>query len=105
MEGWDALSREYPQLKGVYNRRRYLTSYGKEQKAEFGTINNDRNGVPDEYEGNVIITDEMASLGDDQASAEYSFEITEAVYYDIAVLLCVPFWDKIAIIVSLDGDS
>jgi len=105
MEGWDAVSWEYPLLKGVYNRRRYLTSYGKEQKAEFGTIYIDRNGVPDEYEGNVIITDEMASLGDDQASAEYRFEIREAGYYDIAVQLCFPYWDKNAIIVSLDGDS
>jgi hypothetical protein len=105
MEGWDAVSWEYPLLKGVYNRRRYLTSYGKEQKAEFGTIYIDRNGVPDEYEGNVIITDEMASLGDDQASAEYRFEIREAGYYDIAVQLCFPYWDKNAIIVSLDGIS
>jgi len=105
MEGWDAVSWEYPLLKGVYNRRRYLTSYGKEQKAEFGTIYIDRNGVPDEYEGNVIITDEMASLGDDQASAEYRFEIREAGYYDIAVQLCFPYWDKNAIIVSLDGES
>src|SRR5690554_5040878 len=92
---------EYPLLKGVYNRRRYLTSYGKEPKAEFGTIYIDRNGVPDEYEGNVIITDEMASLGDDQASAEYRFEIREAGYYDIAVQLCFPYWDKNAIIVPL----
>jgi len=105
MEGWDAVSWEYPLLKGVYNRRRYLTSYGKEQKSEFGTIYIDRNGVPDEYEGNVIITDEMASLGDDQASAEYRFEIREAGYYDIAVQLCFPYWDKNAIIVSLDGES
>lgn len=105
MEGWDAISWEYPLLKGVYNRRRYLTSYGKEPKAEFGTIYIDRNGVPDEYEGNVIITDEMASLGDDQASAEYRFEIREAGYYDIAVQLCFPYWDKNAIIVSLDGES
>jgi len=105
MEGWDAISWEYPLLKGVYNRRRYLTSYGKEQKSEFGTIYIDRNGVPDEYEGNVIITDEMASLGDDQASAEYRFEIREAGYYDIAVQLCFPYWDKNAIIVSLDGIS
>jgi hypothetical protein len=105
MEGWDAVSWEYPLLKGVYNRRRYLTSYGKEQKAEFGTIYIDRNGVPDEYEGNVIITDEMASLGDDQASAEYRFEITKAAYYDVAVRLCFPYWDKNAIVITLDGDS
>ncbi|WP_435922058.1 hypothetical protein [Paenibacillus sp. DYY-L-2] len=38
MEGADAVSREYPQLVGTYNRRRYLTAYGKEQKTEFGTI-------------------------------------------------------------------
>jgi hypothetical protein len=105
MEGWDAVSWEYPLLKGVYNRRRYLTGYGKEQKAEFGTIYIDRNGVPDEYEGNVIVTDEMASLGDDQASADYLFEITEAGYYDIAVQLCFPYWDKNVIVISLDSDA
>ena len=47
----------------------------------------------------------MASLGDDQASAEYQFEITEAGYYDIVVRLCFPYWDKNAIVISLDGDS
>jgi hypothetical protein len=105
MEGWDAISWEYPLLKGVYNRRRYLTSYGKEQKAEFGTVYIDRNGVPDEYEGNVIVTEDMASLGDAEASAEYRFEIAEAGYYDIAVRLCFPYWDKNAIAVSLDGNG
>lgn len=55
MEGRDAVSWEYPLQKGVYNRRRYLTGYGKEQKTEFGTVYIDRNGVPDEYEGNVIV--------------------------------------------------
>ena len=30
MEGADAVSREYPLLTGTYNRRHYLTAYGKE---------------------------------------------------------------------------
>jgi len=47
----------------------------------------------------------MASLGDAEASAEYRFEIAEAGYYDIAVRLCFPFWDKNAIVVSLDGNA
>jgi hypothetical protein len=105
MEGWDAVSWEYPLQKGVYNRRRYLTGYGKEQKTEFGTVYIDRNGVPDEYEGNVIVAEGMASLGDAEASAEYRFEIPEAGYYDIAVRLCFPYWDKNAIVVSLDGNA
>jgi hypothetical protein len=105
MEGWDAVSWEYPLQKGVYNRRRYLTGYGREQKTEFGTVYIDRNGVPDEYEGNVIVAEGMASLGDAEASAEYRFEIPEAGYYDIAVRLCFPYWDKNAIVVSLDGNA
>ena len=47
----------------------------------------------------------MASLGDAEASAEYRFEIPEAGYYDIAVRLCFPYWDKNAIVVSLDGNA
>lgn len=47
MEGWDAVERQSPLLQETYNRRRYLTCYGKEQSASFGTIYADRNGVPD----------------------------------------------------------
>ena len=42
MEGRDAAGFEYPLLSGTYNRRHYLTAYGKEQKAAFGTVYLDR---------------------------------------------------------------
>ncbi len=44
MERADAVSRKYPLLAGIYNRRHYLTAYGKEQKAEFGSVLVDRGG-------------------------------------------------------------
>ena len=49
MEGWDAVERQNPLLQETYNRRRYLTAYGKEQRTELGSIFIDRNGVPDSY--------------------------------------------------------
>lgn len=102
MEGWDAVERQSPLLQETYNRRRYLTAYSKEQRTEFGSIFVDRNGVPDSYTGNVIVTENMASLGED-GEAEYQFQIEQAGVYDVAVRLCYPFWDKNAIDVSLDG--
>ncbi|MTI95461.1 MAG: glycosyl hydrolase [Firmicutes bacterium] len=102
MEGWDAVERQSPLLQETYNRRRYLTAYSKEQRTEFGSIFVDRNGVPDSYTGNVIVTENMASLGED-GEAEYQFQIEQAGVYDVAVRLCYPFWDKNALDVSLDG--
>ena len=102
MEGWDAVERQSPLLHETYNRRRYLTAYSKEQRTEFGSIFVDRNGVPDSYTGNVIVTENMASLGED-GEAEYQFQIEQAGVYDVAVRLCYPFWDKNALDVSLDG--
>jgi len=102
MEGWDAVSWEYPLQRETYNRRRYLTAYGKEQRTEFGTIYIDRNGAPDEYTGSVVVTENMASLGED-GEAEYRFQIAQPGVYDVAVRICYPFWDKNAIVVSLDG--
>ena len=49
-----------------YNRRRYLTAYGKEQKTEFGTIFIDRDA--DGYSsasGIVSIENGIATLGED----------------------------------------
>jgi len=102
MEGWDAVERQSPLLQETYNRRRYLTAYSKEQRTEFGSIFVDRNGVPDSHTGNVIVTENMASLGED-GEAEYQFQIEQAGVYDVAVRLCYPFWDKNALDVSLDG--
>jgi len=102
MEGWDAVSRTDPITAEVYNRRHYLTCYGKAQKAEFGAILIDRDGVPDSYEGNIIVGEAAVSLGDG-GTADYSFTIGQAGTYDVAVRLCYPFWDKNGITISLDG--
>lgn len=88
MEGADAVSREYPQLADTYNRRRYLTAYGKEQKTEFGTIFIDRDA--DGYSsasGIVSIENGIATLGDN-GSVTYSFTVNAAGTYDVAVRLC-----------------
>lgn len=102
MEGWDAVSRIEPITAEVYNRRHYLTCYGKTQKAEFGAILIDRDGIPDSYEGNIIVGESAVSLGDG-GTADYSFTIGQAGTYDVAVRLCYPFWDKNGITISLDG--
>ncbi len=105
MEGADAVSREYPQLSGTYNRRNYLTAYGKEQKAEFGTVYVDRNGgSPDSYSGIVSVSDSIATLGDG-GRITYNFTVNTAGTYDIAVRLCYPFWDKNGIYISIDGTT
>ena len=105
MEGWDAVSRTYPLLVETYNRRRYLTAYSKQQKTEFGTIYVDRSGgTPDSYTGNVSVSSQMITLGE-EGEAEYEFEIASAGIYDVAIRISFPFWDKNSIHVSLDGTS
>ncbi len=105
MEGADAVSREYPQLSGTYNRRRYLTAYAKQQDTAFGTVYVDRNGgAPDSYSGIVAVSDSIATLGD-EGSATYSFTVSTAGTYDVAVRLCYPFWDKNGIYISIDGTT
>ena len=103
MEGADAVSREYPQLVGTYNRRRYLTAYGKEQKTEFGTVYIDHDGGNySSASGIVSIENGIATLGDN-GSVTYSFTVDTAGTYDVAVRLCYPFWDKNGIYAALDG--
>ena len=93
-KGRTPFSREYPQLVGTYNRRRYLTAYGKEQKTEFGTIYIDRDaGNYSSASGIVSIENGIATLGDN-GSVTYSFKVESAGTYDVAVRLCYPFWDK-----------
>ena len=105
MEGWDAASVVSPLQQEVYNRRRYLTCYGKEQKTSFGTIYIDRGGgTPDSYTGIASISDYMTVLGEG-ATATFNFTIEQAGTYDIAVRLAFPFWDKNALNVSVDGSS
>ena len=105
MEGQDAVSREYPLMGEVYNRRRYLTAYAKQQDTEFGNILIDRSGGDvDSYSGIVSVSDYMITLGD-EGSAEYEFTIDEAGTYDVSVKICYPFWDKNSITVSVDGVS
>lgn len=102
MEGRDAVSKEYPQMSETYNRRRYLTAYAKQQKAEFGEIIIDHNAEPDSYGGVVSVSETLVTLGD-EGSATYKFTIDEAGTYDVAIRLCYPFWDKNSIYASLDG--
>jgi len=103
MEGRDAVSHDYPLLSGTYNRRHYLTAYGKEQKAEFDGIVADRNGGnPDSYSGIVSVSEGMVTMGDN-GSATYRFSVPSAGTYDVAVRLCFPFWDKNGIYISIDG--
>lgn len=104
MNGWQYTSTSGALRRGTYNRRRYLTCYGKVQKSEFGTIYVDRNGVPDSYSGIVTVTDTMTVLGEG-GSATFNFTVSQAGTYDVAVRLCYPFWDKNALTVSLDGSS
>jgi spore germination protein YaaH len=105
MDGWTvaepsqgALTRE------TYNRRRYLTCYGKVQNTIFGTIYVDRNGVPNSYTGVVTVTENMAVLGEG-GSATYTFNVSTASTYDVAVRLCYPFWGRNVIDISLDGSA
>lgn len=103
MEGWDAVSVEYPSQREQYNRRHYLTCYGKEQKAAFGTVYLDRGGgTPNSYSGVVSISDYMTVLGED-GTASFQFQIEQTGTYDIAIQLAFPFWDKSALGVTVDG--
>lgn len=105
MEGQDAVYKEYPLMGEVYNRRRYLTAYAKQQNTEFGDILIDRGGGDvDSYSGIVSVSDYMITLGD-EGSASYQFDIDEAGVYDVAVRVCFPFWDKNSVTVSVDGIS
>lgn len=102
MEGCDAVDVKEPQLNGTYNRRHYLTAYGKQQKAEFGTVIIDHDGKPSSTSGVVSETDGVLTLGD-EGSAIYSFNISTAGTYDIAVRFGFPFWNKNAVYVAIDG--
>lgn len=105
MEGSDAAAYAYPLLSGTYNRRHYLTCYGKEQKAEFGTIIIDRSGgSPDSYTEPATVSDSLTVLGEGGA-ATFQFMVPAAGTYDIAVRLCYPFWDKNALRVTVDGNT
>lgn len=103
MEGQDATSHDYPLVSGTYNRRKYLTAYGKQQAASFTNILIDHDG--DNYDnasGIISIDNGVATLGDN-ASITYSFTVGTAGTYDVAARLCYPFWDKNGVYVSLDG--
>ena len=104
MEGRDATSYSYPLLSASYNRRQYLTAYGKQQKTEFGTIYIDHDAMPDSYSGVVSTSNTITTLGD-EGEATYHFTITQAGTYDVAVKLGYPFWDKNSIHISLDGSD
>lgn len=80
-----------------------MTAYGKQQNTEFGTVYVDKSGgSPDSYSGILAVSDSIATLGDG-GSATYSFTVSTAGTYDVAVRLCYPFWDKNGIYVSIDG--
>lgn len=105
MEGQDYTAHTYPQLNGTYNGRHYLTAYSKQQETSFGTIYVDRpGGKPDKESGIVSYTDNVTTLGD-EGEASFNFTIGSAGTYDIAVLLCYPFWDKNGIYISIDGNK
>lgn len=103
MEGWDAVSREPPIIDETYNRRKYLTCYGKTQKSEFGTIYVNRNGEPDSYTDGVVVGNGMITLSSSEGKSEYNFTIAQSGTYDVVVQLCFPFWDKNGITIALDG--
>lgn len=104
LDGPDAAARERPITQDVYDRRRYLTCYGKEQAAFFDTIAVDRNGVPDSTSGMILTGDKMITLGAN-GTATYRFDIAQAGIYDVAIRIGFPFWDKNSIRVSLDGNT
>lgn len=105
MEGQDADSHEYPLIGDTYNRRRYLTAYGKQQSVTFGSIIVDRDaGNPSSTEGVISIENGVASFGEDGA-AIYNFNISSAGTYDIAINLCYPFWNTNGIYIILDGET
>ena len=105
MEGWDAVARESPIVQEMYNRRRYLTCYGKTQKAEFGTIYVDRDGTPEDYTDGVVVGNGTITLSLPDGTAGYNFTVSQSGVYDVAVRVCFPFWDKNGISVSLNGST
>ena len=88
-----------------YNRRRYLTCYGKTQKTDFGTIYIDRNGEPDDYTDGVVVGNGTITLSSDTGVAWYRFNILQSGIYDVAVNICFPFWNKNKINIFLDGNE
>jgi len=104
MEGQDSVSRTGPLIGDTYNRRRYLTCYGKEQSSSFGTIYIDRDGKPDSYTGNMIIGDTTAAVAAN-GTATYNFSVPATGVYDVAVRIGFPFWDKNGINLTLDGSA
>lgn len=104
MEGQDAVAYTYPQMGESYNGRKYLTAYSKQQYTEFGNILIDRDGTPDSYSGYVSVNDGVLSLGE-EGEAAYTFSISSAGIYDIAVRLCYTFWDKNGVYISIDGNT
>ena len=104
MEGRDATSYEYPLMNGTYNRRHYLTAYSKEQHTEFGTIYVDADGTTSSYSGSVSFENGVATLGD-AGSATYTFSVSSAGTYDIAIRLCYPFQWASAFTSSCHTDS
>lgn len=104
MEGQDS-SYDGNLIGDVYNRRRYLTCYGKTQKTEFeNTVIDQVGGDLSAYTGVVTVSDSVITLGD-EGTATYSFDLSSSGNYDIAIRICYPFWDKNGLIVSLDGES
>lgn len=104
MEGHDSTSTAGPITKDTYSRRRYLTCYGKEQSASFGTIFVDRNGKPDSYTGNMVIGETTCAVATG-GTATFRFNIASSGTYDVAVCLGFPFWDKNGINMTLDGTN
>lgn len=116
MEGQDAVSREYPLIGDTYNRRRYLTAYSKQQKAEFGTVYVDRHannpyastGLVSIQNGALTLATIKATEPDEEdeiGTVEYKFSVSASGTYDVAVQLCYPFWDINSIFVYVDNQS
>lgn len=102
MEGQDAAEHTPSMMGASYNGRKYLTSYSKQQVAEFGEVIIDRNGIPDETTGSVTTLDTACTLGVG-GEAAFHFTVPTGGTYDIAVQLCFPFWDKNSVYVERDG--
>jgi spore germination protein YaaH len=105
MEGWDARARASPITAEVYNRRHYLTCYGKAQNADFGTVFVNHDGTPNEYTDGVVVGNGTITLSTSDGEAIYRFNVSQSGVYDVAVRICFPFWDKNGINISLDGTS
>jgi spore germination protein YaaH len=103
MEGKDAAKVEYPLMNGTYNRRNYLTAYNKEQKTAFHNVTFEHDASGGSYSGVVSVENGVLTLGD-EGTASYTFSVSSAENYDIAVKLCYPFWDKNGIYISIDGN-